>query len=46
MSAQKQKIKLNKADEDIYDFANVTETEDDDVCDTDRTFNDKNFETK
>lgn len=46
MSAQKQKIKLNKADEDIYDFAKVTETEDDDVCDTDRTFNDKNFETK
>ena len=49
-TARKQKIKLNRADEDIglYDFAKVTETEDDDVCDTDRSFTkgDKNFETK
>ena len=49
-TARKQKIKLNRADEDVglYDFNRVgTETEDD-ICDTDRTFTrgGKDFETK
>lgn len=50
-SETKQKIKMNKIDDEadigLYDFNKVTEQDDDDVVETDRSFTrSKNFESR